>query len=62
MTPDDKNSIAHIVLFCIFMICVLSEWMFGWPTNDHLTYISVVWLVGMCVSSLYVWHLESKQD
>lgn len=62
MKPDDKNSIAHIVIFWVFMILILSEWMFGWPTNNQLTYISVVWLISMCVLSLYVWHLESKQD
>ena len=44
------------------MILVVTEWMFGWPTNDQLSYIAVIWLVYMCCSSIYLWHLESKQD
>jgi hypothetical protein len=62
MTPDDKNSLVHIGLFWVFMILVATEWIFGWPTNDQLSYIAVVWLIGMCCSSLYACHLESKKD
>jgi hypothetical protein len=61
MTPDDKNSLVHIVLFWIFMILVLTEQSFGWPTNNQLSYICIVWLIGMGCSSLYVSHLESKK-
>ena len=62
MTPDEKNSFIHIVLFWIFMILVGTGWLFGWPTNNQLTYICIAWLTSMCCSSLYVWHLESKQN
>ena len=62
MTPDDKNFLINFVLFWIFMLAVVSEWIVGWPTNDHLIYISIAWLTFMCCSSFYAWHLESKQE
>jgi hypothetical protein len=62
MTPDEKNWLIHVALFWVFMMLIASEWMFGWPTNDQLTYICIAWLTSMCWSSLYVWCLESRQE
>ena len=60
MTYDDKTSIAHIAGFWVFMLLILSEWVFGWPTEQHLFYFAMFWLVAMIVTALYGYHLESK--
>jgi hypothetical protein len=61
MTPDEKHSFVHIAVFWILMALITTEWFFGWPTNDQLSYFSIAWLVTMVFSSLYVWYLELKQ-
>ena len=44
------------------MLMIVSEWMFGWPTQQHLKYAGAVWLVFLCVSNFYVVHLDSKDE
>ena len=62
MTPDDKNFILHFVLFWLYMLLIVSEWIFGWPTDNQLGYIGIGWIVLMIVTSLYAWHLEARDS
>jgi hypothetical protein len=61
MTYSDKEFGVQIVSFWMLMLAILSEWVFGWPTNQHLLYISIAWLIFTCAISLYGWHLEHKE-
>jgi hypothetical protein len=61
MTYDDKNFILNCILFGLFMLMVMSEWIFAWPTQQHLMYAGVAWLIFACVSNFYVCHIDSKE-
>lgn len=46
----------------MLLLAIFSEWVFGWPTNQHLLYASVSWLIFVFVSHLYATHLDSKDE
>ena len=62
MKYDNIAYVINVILFAVLMLAIFSEWIFGWPTNQHLLYGSTVWLVFAIVSNLYATHLDSKDE
>ena len=62
MKYEDKEFIALFTSFWLFMIAIVCQMIWGWPTDRHLFWVSIVWLVVGCVSGLYSWYLDSKDE
>ena len=52
MTHDEKTFVVHFVLFWVFMLAVLSEWIFGWPSEQQLAWTGAIWIIVMFMSFL----------
>ena len=61
MTPDDKEFIIHFVLFWVIIFVIVIQWMFDWPSDQQLTYFTIGWFAVLCGTSLYRWHIDSKE-
>ena len=61
MKYTDKEFIALVISFFLFMVAIGWQWMFGYPTDSQLAFASIVWMVAACISGLYSWYLE-KDD
>jgi hypothetical protein len=57
-----KEFIALFISFWLFMLAALCQWIWGWPTEQHLFYASAIWLIAACISGVYGWHLENKDE
>lgn len=60
MTYNDKEFIVHLILYWVIMLAIAIQWIFNWPSDQQLTYFTIGWLIIMCVTGMYRYHIESK--
>lgn len=62
MKYTDKEFIALLISFWLFMLAIVCQIIWDLPTDEQLMYASIVWMIAACASGLYGWYLESKDE
>jgi hypothetical protein len=60
MSHDDKEFIIHLILFWVMILIMVINEFFDFITDSQFAYISIVWIIAVCATSLYRWHLETN--
>ena len=62
MKYTEKEFVALLISMALFMLAIVWQIIFGYPTDEQLAVVGVVWIIAACVSGTYSWYLQSKDE